>query len=122
MGIDNIKPPGGAGLPVDPSAETPSGPTRQSNFAEAKDRLQTSSSAEPVTPALRVVSQFSRIALEDPEKRQAMVRACVSELIDSGQPVTGPLSGTERESLLDFLSADPLFRSQIETYLQKVLV
>ena len=122
MGIDNIRPPGGHGPLVDPSAETPSGPNRQSSFAEARDKLEASDSAEPASSTLAAVSQFSRSALEDPEKRQAMVRACVSELIDSGQRVTGPLSGTERESLLDLLSADPLLRSQIETYLQKVLV
>ena len=120
MGIDNIKPPGGPGPFVDSSAETPS--TRQSSFAEAKGKVQPSGSAEPATSSLGVVSQFSRAALEDPAKRQAMVRACVSELIESHQNLTGSLSGAGKESLVDFLSADPLVRGQIENYLQKVLV
>ncbi len=122
MGIDNIKPPGGPGPFADPSAEMPSGPKQQSSFAEAKDKLQASGSSEPAPSALGVVSQFRRTALADPAERQAMVRACVSELIASGQKATGPLSDAEKQSLLDFLSADPVVRSQIEIYLEKVLV
>jgi hypothetical protein len=60
--------------------------------------------------------------LQDPAKLDVVVRVLVSELIDSGQSATGPLSGTDKESLLDFISGDPLIRRQIETYLQKVLV
>jgi len=123
MGIDNIKPPGGPGLFTGPSAETPSGAARpSSSFAEAKDKLQASGSGEPVPSVLAAVSQFHRTALADPAQREAMVRACVSELIASGQTATGPLSDAEKQSLLDFLSADPVVRSQIETYLEKVLV
>ena len=121
MGIDNIKPPGGSGPFVDPSVEMRSGPKQQSSFAEAKDKLQASGAGEAPS-TLAVVSQFRRAALADPAERQAMVRACVSELIDSGHNVTGPLSAAEKESLLDFLCADPMVGSQIETYLEKVLV
>ena len=123
MGIDDIKPPGGPGPFLGPSAETPSTPGRLgSSFAEARDKLQASGSGEPTSSALTVVSQFRRAALENPVAREAMVRACVSEMVDSGQKATGPLSGAEKESLVDFLSADPLVRSRIETYLEKVLV
>jgi len=122
MGIDNIKPPAGPGPSADPSAETSSLPAGKGGFADATGKLQTSGSAPPETSGMGVVSQFSRAAFEDPDKRQAMVRACVSELIDSGRSLTGQLSGAQKETLLNFLSQDPLVRTQIETYLQKVLV
>jgi hypothetical protein len=53
---------------------------------------------------------------------EVMVRASVSELVDSELNVTGSLSGSEKQSLVNFLSADPLFRRKVETYLRKVLV
>jgi hypothetical protein len=120
MGIDNIKPPGGPGPFADPSAGASSAPG--SGFAEARDKLQATGTGQPIPSTLAAASQFRRTALENPAEREAMVRACVSELIDSGQSVTGPLSDTQKEFLVDFLSADPLLRSQIETYLEKVLV
>jgi hypothetical protein len=122
MDIDDIKPPGGYGPFVDPAAETPVEPKRESSFAEAKDKLQASRLAEPMGSTLAAASQFSKTALQDPAKLDVMVRACVSELIDSGQSVTGPLSGVEKQSLQEFLSGDPLVREQIESYLRKVLV
>jgi len=122
MDIDDIKPPGGPGPFVDPLAETPVEPKRESSFAEATGKLQASDSSGPTGSTIRAVAQFSKTALRDPAKLDVMVRACVSELIDSGQSVTGPLSGAEKESLQDFLSGDPLVRGQIETYLRKVLV
>jgi hypothetical protein len=50
-----------------------------------------------------------------------MVRASVSELIDSSQSATGPLANSQKASLLEFLSGDPTIRREIETYLRKVL-
>jgi len=122
MGIDNIKPPAGPGPFVDPAAEAPSGPEQQSSFPGTVEKLQLSDPSGLSPSALRVVSQFQRSALDDGAKRQAMVRACVSELVDSNQNMAGPLSGADKESLVNFLSSDPMVRSQIETYLQKVLV
>jgi len=122
MGIDNIKPPVGPGPSADPSAEMPSPPAGNASFADATANLQTSESVPPEASGLVVVSQFSKAAFEDPEKRQVMVRACVSEFINSERSLTGQLSGAQKETLLNFLSEDPLVRTQIETYLQKVLV
>ena len=120
MGIDDIKPPGGY-RPLDTPAETPVAPTRGSGLANGEDKVHASGSAD--TPrALGVVAQFSRTALDDSAKLEGVVRAVASELIDSGQSVTGTLSGADKESLLDFVSRDPLMRHQIETYLRKVLV
>jgi hypothetical protein len=116
MGIDDIKPPGGY-RPLDTPAETPVATTRGSNFGSG---VRASGSTD--TPrTLGVVAQFSRSALDDSAKLQGVVRAVASELIDSGQSVTGTLSGTDKESLLDFISQDPLMRRQIEAYLRKVL-
>lgn len=121
MGMDDIKPLGGRSSFTDPNAETPVEPGRKSSFAEAKGKLQASDSAEPTHPTLVAVGQFSRTALDDPTKLDAMVRASVSELIDAGQSVTGRLAEPEKKLLTDFLSGDPLIRQQIETYLRKAL-
>jgi hypothetical protein len=120
MGMDDIKPLGGRSAFTDPNAETPVTPRRNSSFAEAKGKLQTS---EPAQPAhLLAIGQFSRTALDDPRKLDAMVQASVSELIDAGQSVTGRLAEPEKKLLTDFLSGDPLIRQHIETYLRKALL
>jgi hypothetical protein len=121
MDINDIKPPGGQDSYVGPD-DQPVGRKRDSRFAESKSKLEASEPAEATGPSLGVVAQFRRAALEDPAKLDTMVRASVSELIDSGQNVTGPLSGPEKQSLVNFLSGDPVVRRQVETYLRKVLV
>ena len=119
MAIDDIKPPGGY-CPLDTPAETLVAPTKGSGFANGEDKVHASGSAD--TPrAVGVVAQFSRTALDDSAKLEGVVRAVASELIDSGQSVTGALSGANKEALLDFVSRDPLIRHQIESYLRKAL-
>jgi hypothetical protein len=118
MDINDIRAPGGFGPLGDPPAETPVKSKREDSFADAKATILGSDSPKP----FGVLTQFSKAALEDPVKLDVMVRACVTELIDSGQSVTGPLSSAGKESVLDFLSGDPLVRRQVEIYLRKVLV
>jgi hypothetical protein len=120
MDINNIKPPGGYDPPTGPD-EQPVAGKRDVSFP-AKDKVESSDPAEAARPTLGVVAQFSRTELDDPAKIDGMVRASVSELVDSGLNVTGPLSGPEKQSLVDFLSSDPLVRRQVESYLRKVLV
>jgi hypothetical protein len=50
-----------------------------------------------------------------------MIRACASELIDSGQKFTGRLSAADKQAVQNFLSRDPCFRQRVESYLQKTL-
>ncbi|MGC2194504.1 MAG: hypothetical protein WA628_07500 [Terriglobales bacterium] len=121
MDINDIKPPGGSD-PYAGSDEQPVEGTRDRRFPESKSRLEASEPAEVTGPSLGVVTQFHKTALEDPAKLDTMVRASVSELIDSGQNITGHLSGVEKQSLVDFLSADPVVRRQVENYLRKALV
>jgi hypothetical protein len=121
MDINDIKPPGGPD-PYAGSDEQSIDGKRDTQFAESKSKLEASEPAEVTGPSLGVVTQFRRTALEDPAKLDTMVRASVSELIDSGQNITGPLSGPEKQSLVDFLSADPVVRRQVESYLRKALV
>lgn len=119
MRMDDVKPPAGNPGIRDCLPDTPAEPKATGGFA-AKDKLQ-SFGAEAERPTLGVASQFTRTALEDPAKLNDMVRASVSELIDSGDAITGSLSAAQKGSLVDFLSEDPLLRRQIETYLRKVL-
>jgi hypothetical protein len=42
--------------------------------------------------------------------------------VEQGQNVTGPLTAAQKQNLVDFLSGDPTFRRQIESYLRKALV
>lgn len=120
MRMDDVKPPGGNPGIRDCLPDTPAEPKASGGFA-AKDKLQSFGAAEPQRPTLAVASQFTRTALEDPAKLNDMVRASVSELIDSGDTITGSLSAAQKGSLVDFLSEDPLLRRQIETYLRKVV-
>jgi hypothetical protein len=70
---------------------------------------------------LNAVAQFKKSDLSDPQKLEGMIRACASELIDSGQAVAGRLSPEQKDAVHTFLSADPCFRQQLESYLQKVI-
>lgn len=120
--MDNeIKPRGSLGPFIAPADEKPVESKREATFAEARNKLQ-AGSAESAHSSFRFVAQSSKADLQDPEKLDLMLRASVSELIDSAQSVTGPLSGSQKTSLLEFLSGDPTVRRQIETYLRKVLV
>ena len=117
MDINDIKRPAGYGQAFDVPAEMRPAAKPDNSFREAAGKIQDSTP----TKSLQVVSQFDKSALSDPQKVDTMIRACASELIDSGQKVTGPLSRADQQVLSDFLSADPCFRQQVETYLQKVL-
>jgi hypothetical protein len=117
MDINDLKRPASIGPRSDVPSETPAESKRESSFADATAKIR----ASAPEPSLSVVTQFKQEALEDPNKLEVMVRACASELVDGGQHSAGPLSSADKQALTDFLSADPLFRRQIETYLRKVL-
>jgi hypothetical protein len=118
MDINNIKGPGGYGPLSETPADTPTESKRETRFSDATAGLQNALGTKPVG----VVGQFSKAALDDPAKLETIVRACVVELIDSTQGVTGALSAVDKQAMAEFLSTDPLLRGQIESYLRKVLV
>ena len=120
MDINNIKPPGTNGSLV--GADFESTETKRSqDFAAAKDKAQASGPEAPSTTGLRSLANCSKAALDDPKKLEGIVRASVSELVEQGQNVTGPLSPAQKQNLVDFLSEDPSFRRQVESYLRKAL-
>ena len=119
---NEIKPPGGFGPFIDPTADKSVDSKGETSFQKAKDALGSAESSSVPPNSLAVVGQFSKAELQDPEKLDGMVRASVSELIDSSQGLTGPLSAAEKQSLVDFLSQDPLVRRQVESYLRKAVV
>lgn len=121
MDIHDIKPPGTNGSFVGAdfeNAET----KRGQDFATAKEKLQASGPEAPPTPGLSSLANCSKAALDDPQKLEGIVRASVSELVEQGQNVTGPLTAAQKQNLVDFLSEDPSFRRQVESYLRKALV
>ena len=119
--MDNeIKPRGNFGPFIVPGDEKPAESKGEASFAEAKNKLQASLSETPKA-GFTFVAQHSKAELQDPAKLDQMVRASVSELIDSAQSTTGPLANSQKASLLEFLSGDPTIRREIETYLRKVL-
>jgi|KBSMisStandDraft_5_1062788.scaffolds.fasta_scaffold57243_6 hypothetical protein len=119
--MDNeIKPPGSFGPFIVPGDDRPAESKGDTSFAEAKNKLEASLGETPQA-GFSFVSQHSKAELQDPKKLDQMVRASVSELIDSSQSATGPLANSQKASLLEFLSGDPTIRREIETYLRKVL-
>ena len=116
MDINKIKPGG-----FSQNFEVAGGPcaegNRQTSFASAPANTESSSEIK----TLNAVAQFKKSGLADPQKLDAMVRTCASELISLGQKITGPMSTADKQALENFLSADPYFRQQIEGYLQKTL-
>lgn len=120
MDIHDIKPPGSNGSLIGSdyqNLETTSG----KDFATAKDKLQTHEAVGTATPALASLANCSKAELEDPEKLKAIVRASAAELVDQGQNVTGPLSPAQKESIVDFLTSDPIIGRQLENYVRKAL-
>jgi hypothetical protein len=118
MDINNIKRPGGLGPLSESPTDTPVDAKRETSFADARARVQQTTS----TASLGVVSQFSKSALEDPTKLEMMMRACVSELIESNPNLVASLGDADKKTMAEFLSADPMVRREIESYLRKVLV
>ncbi len=116
MDINKIKR-GGYGQDFEISGETRADLKRTSGFSDAVTKTNPPSA----TKTLKAVDQFSRSELSDPAKLDSMIRACASELIDSGQNLAGRLSVTDKQAVENFLSSDPSFRQQIESYLQKAL-
>ena len=74
----------------------------------------------PVVNETKVITaQFRKADLRDPAKLELLIRGCADELIASARDITGPISDAQRASLVDFMSADPTLRRQIERYLEK---
>ena len=121
MDINNIKPPGTNGSLVGSDYENVE-TKRDQNFAATKDKLQASGPEATSTPGLSSIANCSKAALDDPQKLEGIVRASVSELVEQQQNVTGPLTAAQKQNLVDFLSEDPSFRRQVESYLRKALV
>lgn len=118
---NEIEPPVGFGPFVDPGRENSVESSRHASFRKMQDALCSSESSNPPALGLPTIGQFSKAELQDPDKLDGLVRASVSELIDSFQSFTGPLSAPEKQSLVDFLSQDPIVRRQVESYLRKVV-
>ena len=119
MEIDRTKSPGGQAPFADAPAETSLEQKRDAKFSEVRDKLSASEPA-PATRGQFVVGRLRRNELDDPVTFESVVRASVSELVDSA-PYSGKLSASQKESLIGFLAEDPLVRRQIESYLRKVL-
>ena len=113
--MSEIKPTSGFGPLNQPSADSPTDAQPSKNFPVVRG-----SSDSPIgaAPALASVSGLSKADLQDPAKLDQAVRASVAELIDS-QTASMPISIADQKSLADFLSQDPLFRQQVESYLRK---
>jgi hypothetical protein len=121
MDIHDIKPPGGDDPYVAPEDQAVNG-KRDGRFSEATSKLESSDLSGPTPSNLDVVAKLQKTELDDPAKLDSSVRASVSELIDAHQGVTGSLSDVQKQSLVEFLSADPVMRRQVETYLRKAAV
>jgi len=117
MDINKIKPPAGYGKEFEISGETRLGSQPQSSFPATTAKVDHSAA----TRTLEAVAQFHKGQLSDPGQLESMIRACASELIDSGQKFTGPLSAADKQAVQNFLARDPCFRQQVESYLQKTL-
>lgn len=120
MQIDDIKPPSNHSV-SDCQTDAPLEQRTNGDFAAVKNKLQSGVTELVPHKTLDVVTRFSHVELEDPSKLEQMVRASVSELIDSGAEISGPLSSAQKGLLVDMLSQDPLLRRNIHNYLRKVL-
>lgn len=121
MDIHDIKPPGRHDSYVAPEDKGVNGKW-DSWFSEVKSKLKSAELAGSAPFHLDVIAKLQKSELDDPAKLDRAVRASVSELIDATNNVTGSLSDLQKQSLVEFLSADPVMRRQVETYLRKALV
>lgn len=116
MDFNNIKPPAGLGPRSDFPDDQPRKAGRDSSFAETAAKVQGAAAAPP----FQSISKLNKAALDVPEQLDSILRQCVSELVESGEKTTGPLSKADKQSLTEFLSQDPHIRRQLESYLRKV--
>lgn len=120
MDLNDIKPPGFQGAPIGSTNDEPVKPDLASQPAQLR-AVQQPTDSVPVQPGLQAVTQLNKAIFQDPDKFDAAVHSCISELIDAGSSITGPLSTAEKQSLTDFLSNDPTMRRQVEGFLRKAL-
>ena len=118
MAIDDIKPAGNLGQFSYPSADASGEAKPERNFAEVKESSNVSTGGADIS--LLGAAQFKKADLQDPAKRDLMVRTSASQLVES-QTAGVPMSSADKQILSDFLSEDPLMRQQIESYLRKAL-
>lgn len=120
MDLNGIKPPGIQGAGIGSTNDAPLKPELASQSTQLP-ALEQPADSVPIPPALQAVAQLNKAIFADPGKLQAAVHSCISELIESGNGISGPLSTSEKQFLTDFLSEDPQMRRQVEGYLRKVL-
>jgi hypothetical protein len=120
MDLNDIKPPGIQGAAIGSTNDAPLKP-EQASQAIPLPAVQQPADCVQIQPGLQAVTQLNKAIFQDPGKLDAAVHSCVSELIDSGNSITGPLSTSDKQFLTDFLSGDPLMRRQVEGFLRKVL-
>ena len=118
MAMDDIKLPAGFGQVNQPSADTTADAKPSRNFSVVTGN-ESAPSTEGVS-GLDVAARFSKVDLQDPAKLDHIVRSSVSEIVDT-QTGSLPISSTDKQALVDFLSEDPVFRQRIESYLRKAL-
>lgn len=120
MDLNDIKPPGFQGAAIGSTNDEPLKPELASQPAQLR-AVQQPTDFVQVQPGLQTVTQLNKAIFEDPGKLDAAVHSCISELIDSGNSITGPLSASEKQFLTNFLSDDPTMRRQVEGFLRKAL-
>jgi hypothetical protein len=115
-----INPPGGPS-PNDAYLNTPervnagkpsaARPVEPGNVAEALPGTETSG----------VAARFTRADLNNPQAVDTMVRETVGELVQTQWAGKANLSPADEQNLVNFMSADPTVRKQVERWLDKVL-
>ena len=116
--MDEIKPTAAFGQSNYPAADSTAEAKPSRNFSVITGNESTA--APEKTAASPATAQFNKADLQDPAKLDRMVRSSISEAVDSSASSL-PISSADKEALTNFLSEDPLFRQQVESYLRKAL-
>jgi hypothetical protein len=119
--VDRIKPQSGE-LPIDEvAASSHADRSKVLDFAKVRSKSDDASSVSVSHPASGVVGTFRKSELNDQGKLKTIVRATLSELVESECKELGQIPPYQREVVLDYLEQNPFVQQKIQNYLSTVL-
>jgi hypothetical protein len=119
--VDRIKPQSGEPSSSEGAASSRGDKSNVLDFSKFRANSDNADSLSLTHPVNGLVGKFRRSDLNDQGKLRTMVRATLSELVDSECKETAQIAPKQREAVLDYLEQNPFVQQKIQNYLSTVL-
>jgi hypothetical protein len=119
--VDRIKPQSGEPASTEGAATSHADKSKIVDFAKFRAKSDGTASTGVAHPATGVVGTFRKSELNDQGKLRTMIRATLSELVESECKGIGQMPPDQRQVVLDYLEQNPFVQQKIQNYLSTVL-